>query len=99
MGYYTKFELDIYSGDDCITNYREVISEHVDYDPFDEPTKWYEFEKEMKEVSKEHPKVVFEIYGKGEEYDDTWKAYFKDGKMQMCKAKIEYDDFNESLMK
>ena len=45
-----------------------------------------------------HPKVVFELSGEGEEAGDLWKAYFKDGKMQMCKAKIEYDNFDESQM-
>ena len=98
MGSYTRFELEIHSGDDCITDYEEVISEYIDYNPFDDSTKWYDFEKEMKEVSKMHPKVVFELSGEGEEAGDLWKAYFKDGKMQMCKAKIEYDNFDESQM-
>jgi hypothetical protein len=98
MGYYTRFELEIYSGDDCITDYREVIEEQVDYDPFDDETKWYDYEKDMKAVSKKHPKVVFKISGVGEEQPNLWEAYFKDGKMQMCKAKITFDSFDENAL-
>jgi hypothetical protein len=98
MGYYTRFELEIHSGHDFITDYEEVISEHVDCNPFDDSTKWYDFEKGMKEVSKMHPEVVFELSGEGAEAGDLWKAYFKDGKMQMCKAKISYDSFDESQL-
>ena len=98
MGYYTRFELEVISDGDYETDYEEVVREQVNYNPFIEETKWYDFEKDMREVSKQHPNVLFELSGEGEENGDLWKAYFKDGKMQMCKAKIEYDDFNESLL-
>ena len=98
MGYYTNYELQTVSGTDYETNYEQEISDFIDYNPFDEPTKWYRYEKEMKEFSQKHPNVVFEISGEGEENGDLWKAYFKNGKMQMCKAKIIYDDFNENLL-
>lgn len=98
MGYYTRFKLEVVSGGDYETDYEEVVSEQVDYNPFSDETKWYSFEKDMKEVSRQHPKVVFELSGEGEEAGDLWKAYFKDGKMQMCKARIEYDNFDEAQM-
>ena len=98
MGYYTRFELEIVSGGDNETDYEEVVTEQVDYHPFDDETKWYSFEKDMKIVSKKHPKVVFKISGEGEESGDLWEAYFKDGKMQMCKAEIVYKNFDEALL-
>ena len=52
----------------------------------------------MREVSKQHPNVLFELSGEGGENGDLWKAYFKNGKMQMCKAKIIYDDFDEAQL-
>lgn len=98
MGYYTRFALEIYTGDDYITDYEEVVIEQVGYDPFTRLIKWYEFEDDMKEVSKLHPKVVFELRGIGEEDGDLWKAYFQNGKMQMCKARIVYDYFDEARL-
>ena len=98
MGYYTRFELEVVSGGDYETDYEEVVSEQADYNPFSDETKWYSFEKDMKKVSKQHPKVVFKLSGEGEEAGDLWRAYFKDGKMQMCKARIEYNNFDEAQM-
>lgn len=98
MGYYTRFELAVISGGDYETDYEEAVREQVDYNPFDDETKWYDFEKDMREVSKQHPNVLLELSGEGEENGDLWKAYFKDGKMQMCKAHITYDNFDEAQL-
>tara|TARA_R110000822_G_scaffold2258_2_gene10852 strand:- start:1339 stop:1638 length:300 start_codon:yes stop_codon:yes gene_type:complete len=99
MGYYTIFELQVISGSDYETDYEEVVSEQADHNPFVGESKWYGFEKDMLEVSKKHPNALFQLSGEGEENGDLWKAYFKEGKMQMCKARIEYDSFNKEKMK
>ena len=98
MGYYARFELDVISGDVCIIDCKETIIEQVGYDPFDEEVTWRTFEMDMKNVSKRYPKSVFELSGEGESVCNLWKAYFKNGKVQMCKAKIVYDNFDESLL-
>lgn len=98
MGYYTEFELAVISGGDSETDYEEVVRNQAHYNPFCSETKWYDFKDDMREVSKQHPNVLFELSGQGEENSDLWKAYFKDGKMQMCKARIEYDNFDEEQM-
>jgi hypothetical protein len=98
MGYYTRFELEVVSGGDYETDYEEVISEQADYNPFGDETKWYDFEKDMRKVSKENPKVLLKLSGEGEENGDLWEAYFKDGKMQICKAEIVYKNFDETLL-
>tara|TARA_B110000285_G_scaffold143342_1_gene160148 strand:+ start:609 stop:908 length:300 start_codon:yes stop_codon:yes gene_type:complete len=99
MGYYTKFELAVLSGGTIGVNYKKVVEDTIGYCPFDKETKWYDFDKDMKEISKEHPEVLFEVIGEGEEFDDIWKAYFKYGRMQMCEYRITYEDFDESLLK
>lgn len=98
MGYYTRYELETVRGGDNETDYEEEVTDKVGYNPFGDETKWYSFEKDMKKVSKKHPNSLFELSGEGEESGDIWKAYFKNGKMQMCKAKITYDDFDEALL-
>lgn len=98
MGYKTRFELEIYRGDACIIECTESVIEQVGYDPFDEEHTWRNFEEDMKKVSKLYARAVFKISGEGGESGDLWEAYFKGGKVQKCKAKIVYDDFDEALL-
>lgn len=56
--------------------------------------KWYEHEEAMKELSKVIPNALFVLRGECEESGDIWNKYFLDGKMQACKAKIVYDEFD-----
>ena len=44
--------------------------------------KWYECETEMKEFSKLFKYVIFIIKGEGEQNDEIWYRYFKNGKMK-----------------
>jgi hypothetical protein len=95
MGYYTRHELSIVSGDDNITDYEQEISESTDYSYlFEDRIKWYECESDMKKYSKKHPNTVFCIDGEGEESGDIWKAYFQNGKMFKTKAVLMFEEFS-----
>ena len=59
-----------------------------------ESCKWHEHEKELKIFSQKHPKALFKLEGNGEETGDIWIKYFQNGKCQVCKAKITFDEFN-----
>jgi hypothetical protein len=98
MGYYTYFELEVKSGNGWMQEYKDDLKEIVGYNPLLEDTKWYSFEKDMRELSLCCPSTVFMLSGSGEENGDLWKAYFLNGKMQMCKAMITYDDFDHSKL-
>lgn len=52
----------------------------------------------MKNLSKKFPSVLFILEGEGEENDDIWKKYFKDGKVQECAAKITFDPYDETKL-
>jgi len=61
-------------------------------------SKWYDHEKDMKEISKRHPEVLFTLSGVGEEPGDIWRAYHKNGKVQECRAMIVFDTYNEDKL-
>ncbi len=60
-----------------------------------ESTKWYDHEKEMREISENYPTIVFRLAGEGEEAGDVWVKYFKGGKMQHHQAEMKLDEFDE----
>lgn len=60
--------------------------------------KWYDHEDFMRTLSKKFPRTVFTLKGVGEEPNDHWKKYFKDGKMQACRAKITFDPYDEGAL-
>lgn len=107
MGYYTQYSL---SFDESET---EVVVELEKYAEEDygkwciygawvgdlDATKWYDHDKDMKELSKKFPHVLFTLEGEGEESGDIWKKYYKNGKCQRCRAKITFDEYDESKLK
>ncbi len=105
MGYYTAFTLRIL--DSANQDVRPIIAQLRDNYPsanyalnedgdFEESCKWYECEDEMKEFSRSHPELVFMLEGDGEESNDQWLAYFKDGQMQYCKGEMVFPDYDAS---
>lgn len=99
MGYYTRHELTIISGNDNFTDYEKEICETADNEYlFEEESKWYDCESDMKEYSKKHPNVVFCIDGVGEEFPDIWKAYYKNGKVFITSAQIVFEEFSEDKL-
>lgn len=98
MGYYTTHELEIIEGDNFITDWKHEVSEEVGYDPFGEECKWYSHEHDMRIVSERHPETLFKLSGDGEENGDLWHEYYKNGKMQKCKAIISFEDYEESKL-
>jgi hypothetical protein len=100
MGYRTYFTLEILEGDEQtgIELARKECQELAD--AVDEngaataECKWYEYEKDMKEMSKKMPDYLFKLSGEGEESCDIWHAYFKSGKMQHCPVVMKFDEYN-----
>lgn len=66
---------------------------------FEDETKWYDNEKDMKLLSKEFQEVVFHLHGIGEENEDVWDKYFKNGKVQICNAELIIPPYDESKLK
>ncbi len=95
MGYYTRHELTIISGEDYNIDYEQEIADTTDYmSLFNDSIKWYDCDKDMKSYSKKHPNTLFCIDGEGEESGDIWKAYFQNGKMFKTKANLVFEEFS-----
>lgn len=60
--------------------------------------KWYDHEQHMREFTKKHPTVLFELSGEGEEAGDFWKEYYLNGKMQHCKGEITFAPYDEKKL-
>lgn len=59
-----------------------------------EEMKWYDHESYMRGMSLSLPDVLLELSGEGEDSGDMWRKYFLNGKMQVCRAKIIYPQFD-----
>jgi hypothetical protein len=64
----------------------------------EESSKWYDHEENLKEFSRQYPSVVFVLQGEGEENEDMWIKYFKNGKMQKAEAQITLEDYDENKL-
>lgn len=62
------------------------------------PTTWYHYRANMVQVSRHWPKVLFELHGDGEEKDDQWKEYFRQGKVQRIEPTITWPEFDETQL-
>ena len=60
--------------------------------------KWYEHEEDMKRISKQFNSLLFILSGEGEENLDSWRKYFLNGRMQVCRAKVAYDSYDEKKL-
>ena len=52
----------------------------------------------MIRISKQFSDVVFDLAGHGDDQDDIWKTYYKDGKMQEGAMYVVCESFDESKL-
>jgi GH35 family endo-1,4-beta-xylanase len=70
--------------------HRWAINTITAYGYLDE-TSWYDYMDDMKYLSEQFPDVTFILDGDGEDKDDLWRAYFKNGRAVKVHARITYD--------
>lgn len=111
MGYYTEYSLRVLDYPNYVSyNVKDLInpqeafvkfmkSKIVNYSsPFNEGIKWPDHKEEMCEFSKILPEVVYVLEGKGEDDDDLWREYYRNGKMYKEMAKITYEPFSANKL-
>ena len=106
MGYYTNFDLTMIpeqNEEREIEIMRHVASKIYDKDTDDitgdmikwclsDEMKWYDHNYDMLEISKMFPDITFILYGEGEDHDDLWRAYYRNGEMEVVTARIIFDE-------
>lgn len=103
MGYYTCYELSVMNGSSELITEFVGESEYASYamsadGDSVECCKWYNHEDELRAFSLRYPDVVFVLRGEGEDSGDIWIKYIKNGKCQVCKAMIVFDEFDEAKL-
>lgn len=105
MGYYTHYELTVSHQPDDLAKRFDEIADYGD-DFFEdlisgsaEACKWYEHDEVMKQISLEYPDILFTLKGNGEEDEDIWTNYYKNGRVQTERAEIKVAPFDESKLK
>ena len=96
MGYYTRY--DISDNPETVQQAIEDISQYSFYSGQTDTVKWYDWQEHCKEVSKNFPNLVIKVEGDGEEQGDQWKAYIKNGKIQIAKAVVTFEEFDEAKL-
>lgn len=101
MGYNTRYTLSYVGADQLDSAAIELAKETIDegYDPFEEGCRWYDHDVDMRNLSREYPTLLFTLEGEGEEAGDLWKKYYNNGRVQVAKAKITFDEFDEKKLK
>jgi ABC-type Fe3+-hydroxamate transport system substrate-binding protein len=97
-GYCTFFSLEVIGGDST-HDYSQEIRDMSGYpNLFEDSVKWYSHQEDMRSFSKKYPEVLFILSGEGEDPEDMWKEYHKNGLMQKVNAEITFEEFNETKL-
>lgn len=105
MGYYSNFRLKVNHPDaediiaDLRDNNEDAHKALQDNGDTQEPTKWYEWIRDIKKFSKKYPDVLFEMFREGESGgDDQCIYYIQNDRMQECWVELKFPDFDPDKM-
>jgi len=60
--------------------------------------KWYEYDSDMRELSKKWPDVTFHLHGEGKQNNDIWSATYKNGLCHHRRAQIFIEPYDPSKL-
>lgn len=103
MGYYTNFCFTLEEGPK--EQYEKMLKDIDGIIGNDETSslesvnaKWYDYDKDIKQLSERYPDIAFRVYGDGEESDDLWQEYWRAGKCFREQVQFAtYDEIKDKL--
>lgn len=95
MGYYTQYHFGVQGA--TPEELQAIGEEKTNYGPLtsmfgstladdSSDIKWYEHEQDMTNLSLKYPTVLFILDGSGEEKEDLWRKFFKNGHVEEHRA-------------
>lgn len=107
MGYQTDYTLSIvenksdYSSDELI----EMLRDECDNASYalnylgetNDSCKWYSHQADIEAFSTKHPLATFILKGRGEDKDDVWRLYVKNGKSVRQTATLSFPAQEDAL--
>ena len=73
------------------------LCEDLDFDRIDTFygfAKWYDWQDELKELSKKYPDLMFTVNGSGEDTPDFWICWIVNGKSQLERKELTHEPFD-----
>ena len=91
MGYYTLFSLSVIPEppvdlDDTMQSICDLDTKTLE----SVSVKCYDWQDHMRDLSRNYPNHIFDLWGDGEDFDDKWHAVFVNGQMALSYAEIHY---------
>ena len=104
MGYYTEYALDLVLHNNLHSK-EEIVSDLRKSNEYAEGAlnadgtmqcehTWYKCEEDFSAFSKKYPDALFILFGEGQNYQDTWKCYFKNGKYKKIHGELDFEPFS-----
>ena len=111
MGYRTRYSFASITGENADLFKEDFEQELVqcEYGPLNvvfhdglfcagEEIKWYDWREDLKQISEDYPNTLFELDGEGESSGDIWRAYARNGEVQVAKASLAFDPPSDELL-
>ena len=105
MGYYSRFEISqpekpVEDTEALFKSLTEISGGYTfdDEGNSEDNYKWYDYQKDMAQLSKLHPDTVFKVHREGEEAGDIEDTYYKNGKLvhtEALKVELPTPDFSK----
>ena len=111
MGYYTCYSLEVKGAtQEQVKKITEWIAEKHLYGLYGSPykfedgtyqyeclesMKWYSYEEDITALSTTMPNATFKLHGDGEDEEDKWYMYFKNGESERCSVIMYYPEPKE----
>lgn len=74
----------------------DLVPDVLDYDLQGEDLRWWDYEDDMKNLSRVFPDVLFNLWFS--DYEDECHIYFLNGKCQHCWAEKVFPPFDPALL-
>lgn len=98
MGYYTLFSFSHINGpkeqyDKMLKDVAETLGDKDVTETESTYAKWYDYDKDIRELSKKYPDITFCVSGDGEDSEDLWQEFWHAG--EVFQEGVEFSSFKD----